>query len=102
MLTGDEASLYEQRATSGLDLSCPRLEDAWDALKDGDRAHGWLLCAYAGPNKVVLEQSGAGGFKTLVANLSDSKVQFGAFRISCSGTYSSLYLPLVFWTTRVC
>lgn len=100
MLAGEEAALYDKKTSSGLDVSDFALEDAWSRVQSsGDAMHGehaevvdWLLATYdpastvggRGPQRVVFQCKGSGGFLSLVKHLDAGLVQFGAFAIRAS------------------
>ena len=83
MLVGDDASLYQRRGRSGLDLKDEALIDAWDHLRDevGDRSD-WLIASYNGNQALTLEAVGIGGFDVLKKHFASDRVQYGALRIS--------------------
>ena len=83
MLSGDRAALYDQRGSSGLDVSDVALEDAWNELQDAkEGACDFVIATYDGPSRVVLHHKGTGSFGAMIDYLEDNLVQYGAFRIS--------------------
>ena len=81
MLSGDRAALYDQRGSSGLDVSDVALEDAWNELQDAkEGACDFVIATYDGPSRVVLHHKGTGSFGAMIDYLSPKSRADRAFR----------------------
>mmetsp|Transcript_4737 Transcript_4737/g.7140 ORF Transcript_4737/g.7140 Transcript_4737/m.7140 type:complete len:162 (-) Transcript_4737:117-602(-) len=86
MQVGARNELHTAKRSSGLDLSDPRLQSAWDDVRS-DSDVNWCLFGYPDGSSTKLEfkSSGSDGLKGLLGTLSEDSVTWAGMKISVGG-----------------
>jgi len=74
-----------------VDVSDPAIASAYADVRNDQNPTTWLVLAYSGNNKLVLQASGSGGYQEFLSEFDDKKAQFGYIRVTTGDSESKRY-----------
>lgn len=96
MQVGDRAALHTMKRSSGLDLSDPSIQPAWEALQAGDGGNWMLMQNHPDKkNAIALLGTGTGGLTELMEQLREDDVMYGICQYTADGRPRQFFLSYI-------